>query len=430
MINKIYILILFMLVVYACAPKEKNEKNSDLPSGDADNAGLTLPEGFGAQIVAENTGKARHIAVKQNGDLYVKLRSVDDEGYGIIALRDTNQDGIYDLKAGFADYGGTGLEFYKGFLYASSDTSVYRYPMDNESLLPVGPAEKIVTGLIDQNQHQAKPLAFDNDGHLYLHTGAPSNACMEKTRTPGSPGLDPCPQLEWHAGVWRYDAEKPMQHRTDGYHYATGIRHQVGLAWNHVSNDLYGVQHGRDQLDQFWPEYYTAEQNAELPSEEFLRIKDGDDYGWPYCYHDRFQNKKLLAPEYGGDGKAVGRCEGVETPILAFPAHMAPNDILFYTGDQFPERYKNGALIAFHGSWNRAPLEQEGYYVVFVPFKDGMPSGDWEVFADGFAGVEKIESPRDAKHRPMGLAQGPDGSLFISESVTGKIWRVAYCGNN
>jgi glucose/arabinose dehydrogenase len=92
----------------------------------------------------------------------------------------------------------------------------------------------------------------------------------------------------------------------------------------------------------------------------------------------------------------------------------------------FPERYRNGAFIAFHGSWNRAPEEQEGYYVVFVPFEGKIPSGDWEIFADGFAGVERINSPSDAKYRPCGLAQGPDGSLFVTDDVKGRVWRIMY----
>jgi len=111
---------------------------------------------------------------------------------------------------------------------------------------------------------------------------------------------------------------------------------------------------------------------------------------------------------------------------MAFPGHVAPNDLLFYTGDMFPERYKNGAFIAFHGSWNRAPEPQEGYYVVFVPFDGENPSGDWEVFADGFAGEEVIESTSDAEYRPCGLAQGPDGSLYVVDSNEGKVWRIIH----
>ena len=113
---------------------------------------------------------------------------------------------------------------------------------------------------------------------------------------------------------------------------------------------------------------------------------------------------------------------------MTFPGHWAPNDLLFYHGNQFPAKYKNGAFIAFHGSWNRAPLKQGGYFVAFVPFSNGKPSGPWEVFAEGFSGGQEIESPNDAKHRPMGLAEGPDGSLYISDSVKGKIWRVFYTG--
>jgi mono/diheme cytochrome c family protein len=252
---------------------------------------------------------------------------------------------------------------------------------------------------------------------------------MEQMRTKGSPGMDPCPILEYAGGVWRFDASTPGQDQLrDGTRYATGIRHAVAICWNPVADRLYAVQHGRDQLHQFFPEMYDTQASAELPAEEFLALEEGSDFGWPYCYYDPFTSSKVLAPEYGGDGIITDRCESKTDPIMAFPAHTAPNDLLFYTGDQFPDRYRNGAFIAFHGSWNRAPMEQEGYYVVFVPFSEGLPSGDWEVFADGFSGLETVMNPRDAEHRPMGLALGPDGSLYISDSRKGTIWRIIYTG--
>ena len=158
-----------------------------------------------------------------------------------------------------------------------------------------------------------------------------------------------------------------------------------------------------------------------------MRIEDGDDYGWPYTYYDHFKNKRMLAPEYGGDGKKIS--DNYTKPIMGLPAHWAPNDLLFYTGDQFPNRYKNGAFIAFHGSTNRSPYPQAGYVVGFIPFKDGLPSGELEIFADGFAQVEVIKEMKDAKYRPMGLAEGPNGSLYISDSKKGKIWRVLFDGN-
>jgi glucose/arabinose dehydrogenase len=168
--------------------------------------------------------------------------------------------------------------------------------------------------------------------------------------------------------------------------------------------------------------------SAELPAEEFLRVNQGDDFGWPYCYYDQMKNQKILAPEYGGNATTTGRCDAAEKPILAFPGHWAPNSLLFYTGNQFPSRYKNGAFIAFHGSWNRAPLRQGGYFVAFVPMRNGLPSGDWEMFASNFPGVEVITDPDQARYRPVGLAQGPDGSLYISDSNEGRIWRIIYKG--
>ena len=159
-----------------------------------------------------------------------------------------------------------------------------------------------------------------------------------------------------------------------------------------------------------------------------MKISEGDDFGWPYTYYNQFKNERIIAPEYGGDSNKKAS-ESYTNPIMGLPAHWAPNDLLFYTGNQFPERYKNGAFIAFHGSTNRVPYPQAGYVVGFIPFKEGKPNGDLEIFADGFAGKEILVDMEDAKYRPMGLAQGPDGSLFISESKKGKIWRVFFSGD-
>jgi mono/diheme cytochrome c family protein len=191
-------------------------------------------------------------------------------------------------------------------------------------------------------------------------------------------------------------------------------------------NKLYALQHGRDDLHRFWPELFTEQQNVDLPAEEFLMVEEGDDFGWPYCYWDPFKNQKLLNPEYGGDGSITERCEGIKEPLVGFPAHWAPNDLLFYQGDMFPERYKHGAFIAWHGSWNRLGHDQAGFNVVFVPMENGKPSGNWEIFADGFKGPQPIESSGEARYRPCGLAEGPDGSLYVVDSQVGRVWRIMY----
>ena len=399
-------------------------------SADADNGSIVLPDGFGALLVADDIGKARHIVVRDNGDMYVKLKEVENGG-GILALRDTTGDGRADVKEYFADMAGSGIALYNDYLYFSTDTSIYRVKLDAEALVPTAEPELVIGDFLSQPQHAAKSFTFDNDGHIYVTIGGPSNACQEQMRTPGSPGVDPCPQLDRQGGIWRFNANQTNQTQADGMRYATGIRNAFALDWNHSQDQLYALQHGRDQLATLWPEYYNNEQSAELPAEEFLRVDEGDDFGWPYCYYDPAQEQKLLAPEYGGNGEEVGRCADKEQPIMAFPAHWAPNDLVFYQGESFPEQYRQGAFIAFHGSWNRAPLPQRGYLIAFVPFgSDGLPSGDYERFADQFAGSGgEIESPGDAEYRPTGLAVGPDGSLYISDDTQGRIWRVFHQGS-
>jgi len=384
---------------------------------------LKLPEGFKTETVVETLGSNRHLVVNSNGDIYVRVDRLLN-GKGILVLRNTN--GKYEMIKSFGNYIGTGIAIKNGYLYASSNEEVFRYKMVNNDVADPEHPEKIVTGLVMKNQHESKSIALDNAGNLYVTIGAPSNACQVKDRAAGSPGQDPCPILEKAGGIWQFKANKLNQSYDQSVHFATGIRNIVGIDWNNSVNQLYAVQHGRDQLSQFYPDMYNADQSSELPSEEFFLVKKGSDFGWPYCYYDWMQKKKVLGPEYGGDGgKAIGKCSSKTDPIMGFPGHWAPNDLLFYTGNLFPAKYKNGAFIAFHGSWNRNG-KQAGYNVVFIPFKNGKPSGNYEIFADGFIGAASIAGSGQAKYRPCGLAQGPDGALYVSESQKGKIWKIVY----
>ncbi len=413
----------------------------ELPAGEPDNGGLYIPGDFEALVVADSTGQARHIAVNNNGDIYVKLSSSDNSGGGNIALRDTTNDGKADVIINFGGMDlnktsyGTGMMIHHGYLYFSSATVLYRNKLTSGKLIPESETEVVFA---DDHEHGihwhiTKPVAFDKKGNMYIPFGAPSNACQDINETPngapGGQGLDPCPELEAHGGVWKFDATKTGLTQKDGIEFATGIRSVVAMDWNPVDENLYIVMHGRDNLHSLFPNRFSPWQSAVLPSEEFLRVKEGSDFGWPYCYYDQIQQKKFLAPEYGGDGTLIGKCADMDLPVMGFPGHWAPNALLFYQGEQFPDRYKQGAFIAFHGSTNRAPYPQAGYFVGFIPFANGKPTGEWEVFADGFAGVDTIVNTSDAAYRPMGLATGPDGSLYITDSRKGKIWRIMYKGD-
>jgi glucose/arabinose dehydrogenase len=407
-------------------PAERDDaaRTGTHPVCDEDNGGLTLAAGFCALVAHDGVGAARHIAVAPNGDVYVALTGRQNTPAGIMALRDTNDDGRLDRQEHIEAPGGTGIAVHDGWLYYAPNTMVLRYRLDGTSLAPVDPPDTLVSGFPLQRSHAAKTLAFDGRGGIFVNVGGPSNACQRDDREPGSPGQDPCPELELQTGIWRFDLGRTNQRQVDGERYATGIRNAVALAWHPADDELYVVQHGRDMLNVIDPENFTAEDNAELPAEEFLRVTRGSDWGHPYCYFDHHQGRRVLAPEYDGDGREVGRCDQHPEPMYAFPAHWAPNELLFYTADAFGEAYRNGAFIAWHGSWNRAPLPQRGYKVTFQRVENGVAIGEPEIFADGFASVDPIARPQDARFRPMGLAIAPDGSLYIGDSVNGRIWRV------
>ncbi len=396
------------------------------PAGDT---GIRLPPGFEATVFADRVGMGRHIAAAENGDVYVALNE-SDSGQGIVALRDTNGDGSADRQEYFADATGTGIALHKGYLYFGTNTRILRWRRESGELVPAGEPEVIVDGFEDRQQHAAKAITLDDQGNLYVNVGAPSNACQEEPRTQGSPGEDPCPLLEEFAGVWRYSAERTdQQHPGDGERYVTGVRNAVALEWSRPHDGLYLVQHGRDQLDELFPQHFTTAERVELPAEEFHHVTRGSNLGWPYTYWDPERNARMIAPEYGGDGETVSDNNSFQEPLIGFPAHWGPNDLLFYTGEQWPADYQNGAFVAFHGSWNRAPEPQAGYQVVFIPMSaDGQPDGQWRTFADGFAGTDKLINPRNAAHRPTGLAQDSDGALYVSDSIGGRVWRITYKG--
>jgi glucose/arabinose dehydrogenase len=422
-LNFLTLAILLSFGTASLAGEKKPVRSSKPMVSMEENGGITLPAGFQATILADELGRARHLAVNTNGDVYVKLDKLN-EGRGILRLRDANGDGKAEDISGFGNYKGTGIAIKNGYLYASSNEQIFRYALDKTGVADSGNPELIATGLWDRGAHSSKSITLDNAGNIYVNIGAPSNVCQVKDFTKGSPGINPCPLLDSSGGIWQFRVDVKGQSYNNGKRYATGLRNVVGLDWNAQVNDLFVMQHGRDMFFQHYPEMYSQQDGALNPSEEFFRIKPGSDCGWPYCYYDMNKKQKLMNPEYGGDRNKVGDCAGKTQSILQFPGHMAPDGLLFYTGTQFPEKYRNGAFIAFHGSWNRSPEPQEGYFVVYVPIKDGLPSGDWEVFANGFAQDQK--DPRKARFRPCGLAQGPDGSLYISDDQKGRIWKVTY----
>jgi glucose/arabinose dehydrogenase len=389
---------------------------------DGDNGGISLPTGFCATVFADSVQGPRHIAVAPNGTVYVTVTS------GVVALRDTKGAGRADVRAHFGDLGGTGIAVHAGYLYVDVKSAIVRYALAGDAPVPSGAPDTIVRDL-PTGGHPARNIAFDRAGLMYVNIGSRTNSCQLADRQPNSPGIDPCLELHTRAGIWRFQSAKLNQTPETGEHVVTGIRNAMGLALNPYDGKMYATQHGRDQLAQNWSALYQQADGDDNPAEEFVQFNDHSDFGWPYCYYDNRYNKLVLAPEYGGDGgHKIDRCASKQAPLVAFPGHWAPMSLMFYEGDKFPARYRGGAFIAFHGSWNRAPDPQAGYRVVFIPFAKGAPSANYETFANGFTGKDQIFVPTDAAHRPCGLAEGPDGAIYVTDDLHGRIWRIVWKG--
>jgi glucose/arabinose dehydrogenase len=395
------------------------------PALAAEPDGLILPPGFHASVVAEGLGPIRHMAIRGNGDIYVSTNHRRDQpSTGIIALRlGPDHKATQTEHFGTVDQG-TGIRFYKGALYAASGTGIYRFSFDSDALVPTAAPELIVDGFVASNH----PIAFDGRGSLFVSLDGGGNICPDPNSPKGGKpvGLKPCPNLETRGGIWRFDATKPQQKFSDGEHYATGIRNSSALDWRD-GDALYSAMHGRDGTHAAFPDLVSASDDGAIPDEMF-RVTKGTDMGWPYTYYDGARKLRLAGPEYGGDGKTSPTDGNYATPVAAFqPLRPAVLDLAFYKANRFPRMYRGGAFLAMHGG-EGAPLPEghAGYTVIFVPF-NGNRAGVPTVFADGFAGpAPGDKNVNTAPYRPVGLAVGADGALYVADSNKGRIWRIAY----
>ncbi|NUO62886.1 MAG: hypothetical protein HOQ11_00655 [Gemmatimonadaceae bacterium] len=406
---------------------------------------LKLAAGFCATVFADSVGPARHLVVAPNGVVYVALEGTKPSpekqiggqpepkaSSAVVAMRDTTGDGKADVIERIPGTGNTGIGIYRNMLYVDEGTKIVRFPLDSTSVVPKGQPQTVVSGLPLSPGHRSRNFVIDQNGAMYVNVGSATNACQPKDRTPDMPGTDPCTELRTRAGIWKFDANKTGQTFSPNARFATGLRNGMGLAIDPADGKLWATQHGRDGLFDYWKSKFPdPKYQAENPAEELVQVNQGDDFGWPYCYYAVDQKKLVDAPEYGGDGKKDDRCKDKKESVATFGGHWAPMDLFFYTGNQLADKYKKGAFIVFHGSWNRAPEQQAPSRVVFQPLDGGKAHGDMEIFIDDFAQVPADQvQPGTVKHRAVGIAQGPDGSLYVSDDLGGRIYRVTYGAQN
>ena len=342
-----------------------------------DETPIQLPPGFTAQIFAQDLNGPRFITFSPEGVLYVADRGKDR----VVALPDGDGDGRADEVRVAAENleSPHSLVFHEGNLFVGVPTGVIRLSDSNGD----GVFEERTT-LIDNyptNGHSTRTVLFLPDGRMVVSVGSSCNVCEED---------DPR-----RAAVLVYDGPEATGERV----FAGGLRNAVGLALHPDSGALWATNNGRDMM------------GDDLPPETIEVLEEGSDHGWPRCHSGRIED-----PEYG----YPGACDDVTPPLVEMQAHSAPLGLAFYTGDAFPTEYQGDLFIAFHGSWNRSV--PTGYKVVRLPLDGETPTGPVEDFATGWLD----EATGRVSGRPVGLAVGPDGALYVSDENGGFIYHISY----
>jgi glucose/arabinose dehydrogenase len=377
--------------------------------GWQENETPVAPEGFKVTKYAEGFDNCRWMYITSNGDVLVaesnsnhpfiervggtiigasKSNNLSKSADRITLLRDHDKDGNPEVHDVFLDKLAQplGMLVLNDWFYVANTDAIWRFPYQPGQTRIIGEGQKIIdlpSG--KHNRHWTRNIITDKEGKkLYVAIGSGSNIAEF--------GIE---NELLRASILEMDIDGSNERV-----YAGGLRNPVGMAWAPGTKTLWTVVNERDELgDDLVPDYLTS-------------VRDGGFYGWPYTYYGNHEDTRVKEARPEVVNEAI-------VPDMQLGAHTASLGLAFYTSNAFPKKYRNGAFIAQHGSWNRSTLS--GYKVVFVPFSDGKPSGAAEDFLTGFIAdldKEKVHG------RPVGLAIMPDGSLLVADDVNGIIWRV------
>ncbi|WP_444980446.1 PQQ-dependent sugar dehydrogenase [Microseira wollei] len=355
-----------------------------------ENPVLQVPAGFQVNVFAAGLDKPRWLATTPTGDVLV----TETPENRIRLLRDTNGDGVADIRTTFAapENGLNlpfGMAFAGGYFYLGNTNAVVRFPYSNGQLQITGTGEKIAD--LPSGGHWTRNLAVSPDGQkLYVSIGSLSN-------------VDPEPAPRASVIVMNLDGSNRQT-------FASGLRNPTGIDFNPISGKLYTVVNERDGLgDDLVPDFLTG-------------LSSGDFYGWPYTY--LAPNKLDPRRTVNGQSERPDLAATTKTPDVLFQAHSAPLGLQFYDGQTFPQQYRNGAFVAFRGSWNRD--RGTGYKIAFAPFSaDGRPLGNYQDFLTGFLVNPSVPT---TWARPTGLQTLSDGSLLLTDDTNNRIYRIQYRG--
>jgi glucose/arabinose dehydrogenase len=396
------------------APDEKNSKTKfSNVLGWAKGKMPVAPEGFTVTRFAENIKSPRNMIQAENGDVFVVLsnseRTVSEKikndisgksdaevggksANRIILYRDADKDGVPESSSVFLanlnqPYG---MLIIKDHFYVANTDGLWVYPYKLGDMKITKPGKKIVNlPAGGYNNHWTRNLIANKDqSKIYISVGSGSNV--------GENGMD--------KEVRRANILEVNPDGSGEKIYAAGLRNPVGMSWNPVTGELWTVVNERDELgDDLVPDYLTS-------------VKQNAFYGWPYSYFGKNEDPRRK-------GERPDLVQKTIVPDVPLGSHTASLGLTFYTGSQFPEKYKNGAFIGQHGSWNRSSLV--GYQVAFVPFANGKPAASYQPFLTGFIADE---AKGDVYGRPVGVLQIADGSLLVADDVGGIVWRVSRAG--
>ncbi len=352
---------------------------STSPSTDNILEKLELPEGFSAQVFADQVPNARQLAMGENRIIYAGSR----EAGVVYAIVDKNKDYKADTVYTIAKdlRMPSGIAYRNGSLYVAAVSTIYRFDNIANNLQNPPEPTVITDNYPDDGHHGWKFIAFGPDNNLYVPIGAPCNICK--------------PDDKIFASITRINPDG-----TNREIIAEGIRNTVGFGWHPKTDDLWFTDNGRDWMGDNRP-----------PCELNHLSKTGQHFGYPYKH-----GHNIWDPEFGEKGKAIDR--KFKDPAQALGPHVAPLGMIFYTGKMFPEAYHNQILIAEHGSWNRT--EKIGYRIMKVTLKNGKTTS-YEPFIEGW-----LQENESVWGRPVDLLQLPDGSVLISDDHSGIIYRISY----